>query len=357
MAGIHLLTDGPFKGSQPHGSQGPWRHRLLGKTIIGLRTAPGLWELALEEGQVLALNWRRRQAGLRLQDRSVLGGDWQLSLPLETPHPTDEFLAQRRHVQVTSWRERERHRIIKQIDDLQQASPADADALRAFGERLSSLRHQVTQEADVFCLPHFDPSVSADRIDRRRGESLQDRVDRFYKEARREERRQKSRVERLQSLEDRLETLEDEEPPSRSERSGARKLSERSDRGVRRYRFPSGREVLVGRDAKANHHLAFGLGRGRDLWFHRRNGPGPHVLLRRERGEVVPEEELLLAAALALRFGPRGTDPQEEVRWTERRFLDPIPGQPGTVLVRKERVLLIDLEHHRDAIEALLNRR
>tara|TARA_Y100001934_G_C12360825_1_gene780639 strand:- start:797 stop:1879 length:1083 start_codon:yes stop_codon:yes gene_type:complete len=356
MAGVYLLTDGPFKGSQPHGSQGPWRHRLVGKTIIGLRQAPGLWELALEEGQVLALNWRRRQAGLRLQDHSILGGDWQSSLPLETPYPTEEFLAKRRQEQVDSWRAREQGRISKQMDELRRADPGDPEGLRAFGQRLSSLRHQVTQETEVFLLPSFDGEAPADRIDRRRGESLQDRVDRFYKEARREERRQKGRADRLEHLQARWVAIEGEEPPRRTVQPAAGPARGRAEKGVRRYCLPSGRDVFVGKDASSNHRVTFGLGRGRDLWFHRRNGPGPHVLLRRGKGETVPEEEVHLAAALALRFGPRGTEPQEEVRWTERRFLDPVPGQPGKVLVREERVLLVNLSHFQAAIENLLNR-
>ena len=59
---------------------------------------------------------------------------------------------------------------------------------------------------------------------------------------------------------------------------------------------------------------------------------------------------------MALRLSLRATEGQEEVRWTERRFLDPVPGQPGKALVRKERVLLVDLGQHREAIDGLFNR-
>ena len=100
MAGTYVLTGSPYKGSEPHGSQGPWRHRLLGRKVIGLRSAPGLWELQLADGQVLALNWRRRQAGIRLVDEAVLGGDWRVTLPCDEIHDAGDLIQARRQEEV-----------------------------------------------------------------------------------------------------------------------------------------------------------------------------------------------------------------------------------------------------------------
>ncbi|HBU48054.1 MAG TPA: hypothetical protein DEB46_07050 [Myxococcales bacterium] len=356
MAGIYRLSDRPFKGFQPHGSQGPWRHRLLARTLVGLRQAPGLWELKLEDGQVLALNWRRKQAGLRLRRDSVLGGPWFDHLPLETTFCPDELEESRKAERIHLWRVATRRRLQKQINDLLRRKADDPDQLRQWAQRMSSLRHQVRQEATLFWLPQYDSMDSLDRVDRRPGEGIQQRIDRFYKEAGRQERRLIHQRERLDHLKSRLVSIEEEEPPEPIENRVKKAAVKPLEKGIRRYRLPSGREVLAGRDAKANHRLTFGLGRGRDLWFHRRNGPGPHVILRRAKDEEVPEEDLLLAASLALRLGARGTEAQEEVRWTERRYLDPVPGQPGKVLVRKERVLLVDSDLHKEVIEGLFNR-
>ena len=355
-AGVHHLCDRPLSGAQPHGSQGPWRHRLLNQTIVGLRQAPGLWELQLKSGQVLALNWRRKQAGIRLSDRSVLGGAWLQVLPLSPPLSSEEIFEQRKDEQVASWRRQVRRRLESQIAAIETAKVGDPETLRQRAQRLSSLRHQVRQEAEVFWLPQYQGAEPPDSIDRRAGEGLQDRIDRFYKEARRLERRDVHQGERLIALKKRLLSIASEEPPKPTQGLTKSSPTKPLERGVRVYRLASGRELLVGRDAKANHRVTFGLGRGRDLWFHRRNGPGPHVILRRGKDDTVPEDEILLAAAVALRLSLRATEGQEEVRWTERRFLDPVPGQPGKALVRKERVLLVDLGQHREAIDGLFNR-
>jgi predicted ribosome quality control (RQC) complex YloA/Tae2 family protein len=83
------------------------------------------------------------------------------------------------------------------------------------------------------------------------------------------------------------------------------------------------------------------MARGRDLWFHLRDGPGSHVILPLNRGEVASEDLMLVGAALALHYSSlRGE--RAEVRLAHRADLDAVPGQLGKALVRKERSIFVD---------------
>ena len=95
------------------------------------------------------------------------------------------------------------------------------------------------------------------------------------------------------------------------------------------------------------------MARGRDLWFHLRDGAGSHVILPLNREQSVSDELILVGAALALHYSTlRGE--RAEVRVAFRRDLDPVPGHPGRVLVRQERTLLVDprSELTRQALDA-----
>ncbi|MBK9383819.1 MAG: DUF814 domain-containing protein [Planctomycetes bacterium] len=70
----------------------------------------------------------------------------------------------------------------------------------------------------------------------------------------------------------------------------------------RRFSSFDGREIRVGRNARANDRLTFGLSKGNDLWLHAANASGSHVVIPLGRAEEVPMETLHDAACLALHF-------------------------------------------------------
>lgn len=51
-----------------------------------------------------------------------------------------------------------------------------------------------------------------------------------------------------------------------------------------------GYPIFVGRNARENDALTFGLARSEDLWLHARNVPGSHVVVRLEKGTEPPIE-------------------------------------------------------------------
>ena len=99
--------------------------------------------------------------------------------------------------------------------------------------------------------------------------------------------------------------------------------------------------VLVGRNARQNEVLTFRLAAPSDLWLHVREGPGSHVIVRRE-GRDVPDDVLRQAASLAAYYSPMRDERRVAVVATERRFVHRASGaRPGLVTYRNERTLWV----------------
>ncbi len=102
-----------------------------------------------------------------------------------------------------------------------------------------------------------------------------------------------------------------------------------------------GRQVLAGRTAAENHRLTFKESAPDDLWFHARNMPGAHVLLRDPGDDPSPElihAVARLAAYLSAGHGSTAVD----VDVTRRRNVRAIRGAgPGQVTYRRHRTLRV----------------
>ena len=70
----------------------------------------------------------------------------------------------------------------------------------------------------------------------------------------------------------------------------------------RRYLSKDGLEIWVGRSDAGNDYLTTRLARGNDLFFHLDGAPGSHVILRTEGRPDPPQDSILDACELAVRF-------------------------------------------------------
>jgi predicted ribosome quality control (RQC) complex YloA/Tae2 family protein len=90
--------------------------------------------------------------------------------------------------------------------------------------------------------------------------------------------------------------------------------------------------VLVGRNARENHHLSFRVARAEDLWLHARDAPGSHVVLRDNEGRA-GADDLREAAEVAAFFSESRGDSLVDVHVTRRKHVRPARGGPGRVFV------------------------
>jgi predicted ribosome quality control (RQC) complex YloA/Tae2 family protein len=112
--------------------------------------------------------------------------------------------------------------------------------------------------------------------------------------------------------------------------------------GLVEYRLPGGWVVLAGRTDAANDHLSLTLARPNDLWFHVRGMPGSHVVLRVPADASPSRAVQELAPAIAAYHSKARDAGTIAVSCTEARHVSkPRGAKPGTVTIRKEKVLKV----------------
>jgi predicted ribosome quality control (RQC) complex YloA/Tae2 family protein len=112
---------------------------------------------------------------------------------------------------------------------------------------------------------------------------------------------------------------------------------------VREYNAPSSRVVLVGKSSQGNEFLLRQKADKEDLWFHVKDRPGAHVLLRKGGSGSIPEEDVAFAAGLAVHFSSARGKGKVEVIVAVAKDLDrPKGGSPGQVIVRHFRCVLAE---------------
>jgi predicted ribosome quality control (RQC) complex YloA/Tae2 family protein len=99
--------------------------------------------------------------------------------------------------------------------------------------------------------------------------------------------------------------------------------------------------VLVGRGARENHRLTFATARPEDLWFHARDVPGSHVILRDPEGRA-RAEDLREAAEVAAYFSGAREESLVDVHVTPRKHLRPARSGQGRVRVVHSETLRVE---------------
>jgi len=112
---------------------------------------------------------------------------------------------------------------------------------------------------------------------------------------------------------------------------------------AREYRSSEGWTILVGRGARANDRLTFGVSAPHDFWMHAAGSPGAHVVVRNpSRKPQIPPRTLKEAAALAAFFSKARGGGAVDVHYTQRRYVRrPRGAPPGQVLVKRFRTVRV----------------
>lgn len=122
----------------------------------------------------------------------------------------------------------------------------------------------------------------------------------------------------------------------------------------RRFVSSDGHPIFVGRNARENDALTFGLAKSEDLWLHARGTPGSHVVVRLEKGAEPPPETIRDAATLALLYSDLKKSGKGDVIYTRRKWVKKAKGQaPGAVTVTQEKSIYVTLDKPRlDALKS-----
>lgn len=99
--------------------------------------------------------------------------------------------------------------------------------------------------------------------------------------------------------------------------------------------------LYIGKNNRQNDEVTFKLGRGNDLWFHAKNIPGSHVILKTTLPQA-REEDILTAAQLAAGFSKGKKADRVPVDYTEKRLVKkPNGAKPGFVIYTGQTTLTV----------------
>lgn len=99
-----------------------------------------------------------------------------------------------------------------------------------------------------------------------------------------------------------------------------------------RIRLHENADIYIGKNNKQNDFVTFSLAGPRDLWFHTKNIPGSHVILKTDFIEPT-EEDILTAVKLAAYFSQARNSSQVPVDCVPKRFVKkPSGAKPGFVI-------------------------
>ncbi len=122
--------------------------------------------------------------------------------------------------------------------------------------------------------------------------------------------------------------------------------------GIRRVEFENGFFVYIGRNSLGNQTLYSQKLGPKDIWFHAKDIPGSHVVLKNPGGVPIPPKLVEKAAALAAAYSAAGSNTLVEVQYTTKNNLYSSKGKGrGFVLLRNFRTILVkpaDIENTED---------
>ncbi|SNR78532.1 NFACT RNA binding domain-containing protein [Desulfurobacterium atlanticum] len=107
--------------------------------------------------------------------------------------------------------------------------------------------------------------------------------------------------------------------------------------------LPSGKQLLIGRNRVENEIISLKLSNPWDIWFHAKETPGSHVLLKLDKGESPSEADIKFAASAAAFFSKGKNSGKIKIDYTPAKYLKKPPGTPsGYVIYKNEKTVVID---------------
>lgn len=226
----------------------------------------------------------------------------------------------------------------------------------------------------ITVIDYFDETLPEITIPLDPTKSAQGNMDDYFKKQRKHDTAEKELLPRIAQGEAEIDTLRRElqsieqgtwqpappqspgsSPAKQQARSTSNDRPEERRGPFRRFISSDGLPIFVGRNARENDELTFGIAKSDDLWLHARGTPGSHVVVRLEKGSEPPPDTIRDAATLALLYSDLKKSGKGDVIYTRRKWVKKAKGQaPGAVTVTQEKSLHVSLDKKR--LDALKNR-
>lgn len=110
------------------------------------------------------------------------------------------------------------------------------------------------------------------------------------------------------------------------------------------YISSDGYHIYVGKNNLQNEELSFKLATGNDWWFHAKELPGSHVIVK-TNGDELPDRTFEEAARLAAHYSKAGKTQRVEVDYTQKKNLrKPPASKPGFVIYHTNYSMVADTD-------------
>jgi predicted ribosome quality control (RQC) complex YloA/Tae2 family protein len=258
-----------------------------------------------------------------------------------------------------------KRRIEKQEQDLE--GTKKAESYKKWGDLLVAQGRAYPEKMDKIEVDDYyqDPpqriSIPLDP-----SKTISDNAQEFYKKFKKAKRGQEIVKERLQLSLDELSYLDEllyeiesaeqpedlEDVASNLEAEGIYRMPGKRGKkgeestGPRKYVLDGGYVALVGRNSKQNEEISVKIARKDDLWFHARQIPGSHVLVRVQKPSIpVPDKVIHKAAQLAAFFSKAKNSSKVPVDYTPIKNVRKVKGQKtGQVFYTNEKTIMVKPE-------------
>ncbi len=131
--------------------------------------------------------------------------------------------------------------------------------------------------------------------------------------------------------------------------------NKKTDKGIKKQTKPEcttyitdeGFEILIGKNSRQNENITFKLSKGSDLWFHVKDYPGSHVVLKKTNKEF-SDKAILKAAEFAACYS-KDSNAKVAVDYTMIKFVKKMPGgKPGMVNYTNYKTIIVNKQNGED---------
>ena len=118
-------------------------------------------------------------------------------------------------------------------------------------------------------------------------------------------------------------------------------VSDKTKTEIQKTRI-NGYDVYIGRNNRQNDFLTTKIASPEDYWFHARNCPGSHVVLKLPNKNVPDEDTLYKCALLAKKYSASSNDTKSGIIYTRRKYLKKPPkSNLGYITYKNEREIIV----------------
>lgn len=108
-----------------------------------------------------------------------------------------------------------------------------------------------------------------------------------------------------------------------------------------RFKTKTGKLIIVGKNNKQNDYLTLRLADNEDMWFHTKDIPGSHVVLK-SAGKDIVDTDIIEAATLAAYYSKARMSENVAVDYTQKKNVKkPSGAKPGLVIYEKNNTIYV----------------